>query len=389
MILDIDLRKFSSKTSIDYDHQYYRALKEVLQEYCDYIIGIEKLNLKCKETTKDNCAKIINCIEKYYNADIVEAQNNIFLILKKYINSKFIVSQLDRNYAFRGMAPDELHESYVNPDTEIYNEMMKAELYFFKARLTNNYLKREDMLHIPFDKRSIISTQRYSIPGVPCLYLASTSYGAWRELGKPEESNFNVAAYKIPKDLIILNLCQEPLFISGSASMMKTDEDVKKVEEFIEIFPLVMATSFTVAEKDRKFKSEYMVSQLVMQVVKRCEIDGVAYLSKRVRDSFAYPCAVNLAILMPMDMKNNEKYWKRSGEIELTQPVKFSRFLDEKKSKEKLIRDQCKAYVNKIYFEHVQAKIDMFGDMVPYIETKFAKFDECLVRQTFQAFNKE
>lgn len=387
--MDIDLTSFSKKVFIDYDNQYYCTLKRIFEEYCAYIVGIKELDLQCKENTKDNCTKIINCIENYYNADIVEAQNNIFLILKKYLNSKFVVSKLDRNYAFRGIAPDELHESYVNPDTEIYNEMMEAEHYFFKARLTNNYLKREDMLHIPFDKRSIISTQRYSIPGVPCLYLASTSYGAWRELGKPEESNFNVAAYKIPKDLIILNLCQEPLFISGSASMMKTSKDVKALEEFVEIFPLVMATSFTVAEKDRKFKSEYMVSQLVMQVVKRCGIDGVAYLSKRVRDSLAYPCAVNLAILMPMDMKNNEKYWKRSGEIELTQPVKFSRFLDEKKSKEKLMRDQCKAYVNKIYFDHVQAKIDMFGDMVPYIETKFAKFDEYLVRQEFRLFNEE
>lgn len=80
----------------------------------------------------------------------------------------------------------------------------------------------------------MVSTQRFSIPGVPCLYLGTTSYVCWLEMDKPHDSEFNV-----------------------------------------------YATSFSIKNKERKFKSEYIVSQLIMQCLSELLIDGIAYASKK------------------------------------------------------------------------------------------------------------
>ena len=48
----------------------------------------------------------------------------------------------------------------------------------FKARVaepTEN-IKHEDMLHIPFDCRNIVASQRFSLSGTPCIYLSRSSY---------------------------------------------------------------------------------------------------------------------------------------------------------------------------------------------------------------------
>ena len=64
-----------------------------------------------------------------------------------------------------------------------------------------------------------------------------------------------------------------------------------------------------------------------MQVAKEMGIDGVAYLSNKIIDMYAYPTAINLAILIPSDINKDNNYWERVNEIKLTEPVKFLDFL--------------------------------------------------------------
>lgn len=64
-----------------------------------------------------------------------------------------------------------------------------------------------------------------------------------------------------------------------------------------------------------------------MQVANEFEIDGVAYLSKKIKDVFAYPQGVNLAILIPYNVDSTSLYWNRSSEVLLTNPVRYSDFL--------------------------------------------------------------
>lgn len=51
---------------------------------------------------------------------------------------------------------------------------------------TGNYpLSRDELFHIPFEKRGLVQTQRFSIPGLPSLYTANSIYVAWEEMRRP------------------------------------------------------------------------------------------------------------------------------------------------------------------------------------------------------------
>lgn len=52
-------------------------------------------------------------------------------------------------------------------------------------------LKAVDLFHIPFELRHLVATQRYSIPGLPCLYLAGSLYALGGD-GTPAASRATV-----------------------------------------------------------------------------------------------------------------------------------------------------------------------------------------------------
>ena len=53
--------------------------------------------------------------------------------------------------------------------------------------------KAKDMLHLPLSMRRKTGNYRFSIPGIPSLYLGNSSCAYWIELGCPPEYKFNVA----------------------------------------------------------------------------------------------------------------------------------------------------------------------------------------------------
>ena len=78
------------------------------------------------------------------------------------------------------------------------------EIQFFRARCgTPQGFAAHDMLHLPYSKRSLTGSYRFSIPGVPSLYLANSSYGCWIELGQPSDHDFNVSPVLVDRDLKI------------------------------------------------------------------------------------------------------------------------------------------------------------------------------------------
>ena len=99
--------------------------------------------------------------------------------------------------------------------------MLEHSLSFYRARIGVEKIKGKDMLHIPFNKRGVVDTQRFSISGLPCLYLSTTSFGTWLELGLPEAEYFQVSSFKIPKDLKVLNLCIQQHTINGMSNFIE------------------------------------------------------------------------------------------------------------------------------------------------------------------------
>ncbi|WP_434796389.1 hypothetical protein [Terrisporobacter vanillatitrophus] len=400
----INLNDFTLPAKMDYDNEYYSNLNDKLKDYERYIENINGISQDTIENVKSNVKSIIESIESYYNADIANAKNKILELLKKYTDNKFIVSYLDKSFAFRGIAPfadliDERKDGYIDD----YDNMNSYPLSFFKARVGYSNFDKKDMLHIPFCRRELVSTQRFSIPGIPCLYLGTTSYVCWLEMDKPQDNVFNVSSFKLPENLKILNLVIDQTLINNQAknSMQfsddKREDNIKLLENMIEIFPLVYATSFSIKNKERKFKSDYIVSQLIMQCLSELNIDGIAYASKKVNDSkIAFPQCVNLAIPMKSNKKfifNSEKdyYANICKDILLTDPVNLSEFI--KLGGKKLWCDK-NTYSNGVfsYGCGMESNIALGNIYVEYRDTEFANFDKYLVtleHKKSEIFNNE
>lgn len=337
---------------------------------------------------ENNINLILDSIDKYYNADFSSAKNNIMKILKKYEKSNsFIISDLNSSYAFRGLNHfPELKFSFQNEKKFCDNQ--EYPLSFFKARECDKEPCIKDMLHIPLNSRELASTNRFSMPGIPCIYLATTSYCCWLELNMPNKHNFYVSSFKIPTDLKVLNLCISHGLINGF-SIYDNNDQLNLFKQMIEIWPLICASSFTISEKNRVFKSEYIISQLIMQCALEMGIDSIAYLSKKISDSYSYPQCVNLAIPIKKENSIDETYWEQSLNTQITNPVLFSKFL--KKQHESL---KFKSYVNNEYpyfnkfgHENYSDLTIMLEQDLHYSDSIFSQFDDYLVNQGHSHFN--
>ena len=77
------------------------------------------------------------------------------------------------------------------------------------------------------------------------------------------------------KKFKILNLTISQALINGMG-----DVDRKLQNSMLKIFPLVIATSFSI-KNDERIKYQYLISQILMKVANENGIDGIAYLSMK------------------------------------------------------------------------------------------------------------
>lgn len=140
---------------------------------------------------------------------------------------------------------------------------------FYKIRVdtTLGLSRREDNFHIPFNIRHFCSTQRYSIPGVPSIYLGSTSYLSYEELGRPNIDTSYISRFET-KELI--RIIEIQTFYNFIDSYNGGDEGInrfKDVLRYLILFPLYFTTTIRVVEPASSFKTEYIIPQLLMQFI--------------------------------------------------------------------------------------------------------------------------
>lgn len=154
----------------------------------------------------------------------------------------------------------------------------KDKLFRVRSNDTYSLYERNEMFHIPFEKRGLVTNQRYSISGYPCLYLGSSIYGCWEATGRPHVDTFNIVALKatMPFNLIDLRIPTlkniEPLFN----------------EEYIYQLVLPLVCSLKARKTSDSFKPEYIIPQNVLNcIIKRnnkkynvdVHWDGIIYTS--------------------------------------------------------------------------------------------------------------
>lgn len=196
---------------------------------------------------------------------------------------------------------------------------------FYRMRMFDDGEKhdRNGMFHIPFDKRTIVKTQRFSAPGYPCLYLGTSAYVCWEEMLRPNLDKCYVSRFHTNDVMLLYNLT------------LPSEDKWNHIEAFRDDllrFPLVIACMVKVAKPKDSFKPEYIIPQLLMEwVIEERQnpskqigelIQGIVYTSVQKNDdfNFAPKRSVNLAIPAFLPAKNN--YSKELCEMfQLTEPT--------------------------------------------------------------------
>lgn len=170
----------------------------------------------------------------------------------------------------------------------LFNEIsalstIPAKTNFYRARANaEKHLTKADLFHIKFELRHIVSTNRYSIPGFPALYLGDTTYVCWDEFNRHKLRDLWFARLTNTRDLKIIQIQRIEDFLI-ELEEVNQDLQLTFLLRYLITFPLTIACSIKVKHPTGNFKPEYIIPQLLLQYIsKNNKIDGIKFLSTKV-----------------------------------------------------------------------------------------------------------
>lgn len=243
--------------------EYIQELENSLNIEENPLVGVEMCDMVERhiDEIKDNSAKLVEVLKLYNDGRIVESSTRAFEV-------------------FNVMKPHLMHRYSGAYRREDYYRIRKIEQEAFSV-------ERKELFHISHNENYLVGTERYSMPGHPCLYLSSQAELAWYECSKPEK--FAIAKFSIPQEeencLKFIDFSEKLMPLKYSFSCWFHNEDDKDAVrkyllKYIYTYPLRAACSVVVEHPGAKFVEEYIISQLLLQWVRNDEdFDGIRYES--------------------------------------------------------------------------------------------------------------
>lgn len=187
-------------------------------------------------------------------------------------------------------------------------QLCHSEKPLFRVRKSDKPLnKRNDLFHIPFSMRHLVNAQRYSVAGLPCLYLGTSLYICWQEMDKPDLSKLYISSF-ISRDSRsrVLNLAADFLY---HRTRIKYSEDISEKDNieklsYLILWPLIAACNYIKSDSNAPFIQEYIIPNLLMQWISRKDgtpISGIAYRSTKFSKPSQSPQAVNVVLPPKVD----------------------------------------------------------------------------------------
>lgn len=224
------------------------------------------------------------------------------------------------NLLFTQNTPSELGiETSLRPRTHLFRMRDSHQHYLFD---------KNEMVHIPYNLRTRISNQRYSISGFPCLYLGSSLYVCWEELNRPDFGNANSALFINNKRLKLMDL-RFPKQIDSKSSLSQ--------------FLLAACTSIKRSDATDSFKPEYIIPQAILHSLVKYnynnvsveQYDGIIYTSSTfwTKDKLWDDENLFIDIVIPatftsehevIKIKNNEYSTKVIDNFEVRGPISYN-----------------------------------------------------------------
>jgi hypothetical protein len=202
-------------------------------------------------------------------------------------------------------------------------------LYRIRAEAAVDYVKHE-LFHIPFELRHKIKTQRFSIPGFPCLYLGGSLYVCWEELGRPAFDTIHAAQFCPTADakLRVVNLAYRPQFLlhvlRSKPDIILDGAQLGILTSNIALWPLIAACHVKVKHRADAFKPEYIIPQILLQWVRTSgKFEGLCYSSTHIDDTFSRPFAQTNLAFPAREPCDSGHCPKLLADFELSEPLSW------------------------------------------------------------------
>ncbi|NFG61357.1 hypothetical protein [Clostridium sp. CMCC3677] len=269
------LRKSAQMRSDRFEHTLYRYKNSFLTEFQ------ENKNNLC-EHHNNSRNKLI--MEAMNNINITEIETFIKRLLNIYV--LWINAEVSESISeFKNTLKD---YGILEFDENIDN------LILFRGRDSKEFISHWDMFHIPFNKRFFIGNQRYSLVGQPLLYLATSPYCVYRELEKIENLRISSFRFKNKFNMKIFN--NSNLFYryvkdnnddtSIAVANNMIENNIEENYDFRKTLFLMILSSCCSFQrrselKNTSFCEEYVLPQMLAQILKYEQFDGVMYTSTK------------------------------------------------------------------------------------------------------------
>lgn len=214
----------------------------------------------------------------------------------------------------------------------VFTEALEPNEKLYRARVVEQFsdkLNSFEMFHLPFEKRSFISNNRFSISGYPCLYLGQSILACWEEMHKPNLDIMYVSSCSIlnnqRKNMIDLRWKN---YSDNYWNIDDTDFDSPvrfKVWTFIHRMPLKIACSIPVFNQNSPFKEEYVIPQvLLLSCFGDKKVDGIAYTSTRRDDQISNELSLHHNYVFPVQkIKDRGFCEKLTADFQITHGISF------------------------------------------------------------------
>lgn len=273
-----------------------------------------------KQSMADDLRDRLKVYEEIIKTVINSEQKGLHLLkrrLKKQAEINELLSEVVKQYLLGDLAQSyRLLDKVLNEDiikksfkilTKTVHKHCLDSYPLFRVRVSDTHIgERSDIFHVPFEKRHSVSMQRYSVSGLPSLYLCRSLYACWQEVGRPELDKLYVSRFQVNPNVIndfdVLNLAFSlELIAKNQKSNVLFDESPTNEEmlSYLTIFPLVMSCSYIRKNDSAAFNEEYIVPNLMLQWIVRNsdKTHGVAYFSTKTKQlrhseygiSFVFP----------------------------------------------------------------------------------------------------
>ncbi len=187
-----------------------------------------------------------------------------------------------------------------------HQKVSRLKKQLFRTRKSNSLLSREELYHIPFNKRYLVGNQRYSLSGVPSLYfglsipdLISEMRGNYQDL-----DNYVFSSFLLKKDenlkifdftnrfSALFSIIDELASVGGKIIFNDPTLRPNKQDCLNSFYLFILNSCCSFNRRDKSegnvFSEEYILPQLVTQIISKEEFDGLAFTSTRIDDKEIY-----------------------------------------------------------------------------------------------------